>query len=178
MQMVLGLMTRTGFAVKGILKNADGTWIDDKDWLRMNRANCVASYQIAALTERQAAEQLYLYHQATRLVELGEKTARTMCGIATWNDVCHPYDRPMPIQAEAPRDYLELYMINCTYEPDTEVNRDQKRVISELFIPRYKKYETTYVTKKREVNVIVGPVLIKHALLHPVVNGPTRACSA
>jgi hypothetical protein len=33
------------------------------------------------------------------------------------------------------------------------------------------------VTKKREVNVIVGPVLIKHALLHPMVNGPTRACS-
>jgi hypothetical protein len=31
---------------------------------------------------------------------------------------------------------------------------------------------------KREVNVIVVPVLIKHALLHPTVNGPTRACIA
>jgi hypothetical protein len=26
-------------------------------------------------------------------------------------------------------------------------------------------------------NVIVGPVLIEHALLHPMVNGPTRTCS-
>jgi hypothetical protein len=34
------------------------------------------------------------------------------------------------------------------------------------------------MTKKREVNVIVGPVLIEHALLHPTVNGPTRDCSA
>jgi hypothetical protein len=33
------------------------------------------------------------------------------------------------------------------------------------------------MTKKREVNVIVGPVLIKQALLHSAVNGPTRACS-
>jgi hypothetical protein len=35
-----------------------------------------------------------------------------------------------------------------------------------------------FVTKKREGNVIVGPVLIEHVLLHPTVNGPTRACSA
>jgi hypothetical protein len=34
-----------------------------------------------------------------------------------------------------------------------------------------------YVTKKREVNVFVGPVLIEHVLLHPIVNGSTRACS-
>jgi hypothetical protein len=33
-------------------------------------------------------------------------------------------------------------------------------------------------TEKQEVNVIVGPVLIKHALLNPMANGPTRACSA
>jgi hypothetical protein len=68
-------------------------------------------------------------------------------------------------------------MMNCTYEPDTEVSREQKRAISELFVPRYKKYETLYVTKKQKVNVIIGPVLIAHALLH-TVNGPTRACSA
>jgi hypothetical protein len=34
------------------------------------------------------------------------------------------------------------------------------------------------VTKKQQVNVIVGPVLIEHALLHATVNGPTRACNA
>jgi hypothetical protein len=102
----------------------------------------------------------------------------TMCGIVTWNEGCRPYDPPMPIQAEAPREYLEPYMMNCTYEPDTTVSREQKRAISELFVPRYKKYEMAYVTKKREVNAIFGPVLIKHALLHPTVNGPTCACSA
>jgi hypothetical protein len=37
-------------AVKGILKNADGTWIDDKDWLGLNRPNYDAINQIAALT--------------------------------------------------------------------------------------------------------------------------------
>jgi hypothetical protein len=68
------------------LKNADGTWIDDKDWLRLNRTNNDASHQITALTERQAAEQLYLYQQAARLIELREKTARTLCGIVTWNE--------------------------------------------------------------------------------------------
>jgi hypothetical protein len=36
------------FAVKGIFKKADGTWIDDQDWLRLNRP----------------AEQLYLYQKA------------------------------------------------------------------------------------------------------------------
>jgi hypothetical protein len=164
-------------AAKGILKNADGTWIDNKGWLRLNRPNYDESYQITALTERQTAEQLYLYQQAARLVELHEETARTMCDIVTLNEGCCPYDPPMPIQAEAPREYLELYMMNCTYEPDTEVRREQKRAISELFLPRYKKYETAYMMKTREVNVIVGPVLIKHALLHPTVNGPTRACS-
>jgi hypothetical protein len=103
------------------LKNADGTWIDDKDWLRMNRTNNDASYQITALTERQAAEQLYLYQQAARR----EKTARTMCGIVTWNTGCRPQDPSMPIQAEAPREYLEPYMMSCTYKPDTEVSREQ-----------------------------------------------------
>jgi hypothetical protein len=71
-----------------------------------------------------------------------------MCGIVTWNKGCRPYDPPMPIQAEAPRAYLEPYMMNCMYEPDTEVSREQKRAILELFVPRYKKYETAYVTKK------------------------------
>jgi hypothetical protein len=132
----------------GILKNADGTWIDDKDWLRLNRPNYDASYQITALTERQATEQLYLYQQAARLVDLLEKIARTMCGIVTWNEVCRPHDPPMPIQAEAPREYLEPYMMNCTYEPDTEVSREQKHSISEIFVPWYKKYETAYVMKK------------------------------
>jgi hypothetical protein len=169
---------RHRFAVKGILKNADGTWIEDKDWLCLNRPIYDASYQITALTEKQASEQLYLYQQADRLVELREKTARTMCGIVTWNKGCRPYDPPMPIQAEAPREYLGPYMMNCTYKPNTEVSREQKRAIAELFVPPYKKYEMAYMTKKREVNVIVGPVLIKHALLHPTVNGPTRACSA
>jgi hypothetical protein len=84
----------------------------------------------------------------------------------------------MPIQAEAPREYLEQYMMNCTYEPDTEVSREQKREISEFFVTWYKKYKMAFVTKKREGNVIVGPVLIEHVLLHPTVNGPTRACSA
>jgi hypothetical protein len=84
----------------------------------------------------------------------------------------------MPIQAEAPREYLEPHMMNCMYEPDTEVSREQKRAISELFVPRYKKYKTAYVRKKQEQNVIVGPILIEHALLHPTVNGPTCACSA
>jgi hypothetical protein len=106
------------------LFSADGTWIDDKDWLRLNRPNYVASYQLTALTERQAAEQLYLYQQAAQLVELREKTARTMCGIVTWNKGCRPYDTPMPIQAEAPREYLEPYMMNCMCEPDTEVSRE------------------------------------------------------
>jgi hypothetical protein len=54
----------------------------------------------------------------------------------------------MPIQAEAPIEYLEPYMMNCMYKPDTEVSREQKRVISELFVPRHKKYETAYVTEK------------------------------
>jgi hypothetical protein len=146
----------------------------------LNRPNYDESYQITALTEKQAAEQLYLYQQAARLVELREKTARTMCGIVTWNEGCHPYDSPMHIPDEAPREYLEprTCMMNCMYEPDTEVSREQKRAISELFVPRYKKYETAYVTKKRQINIIVGPVLIEHALLHPMVKGPTRACSA
>jgi hypothetical protein len=48
------------FTVKGILKKADGTWIDDKDWLCLNHPNYDASYQIKALTEKQAAEQLYI----------------------------------------------------------------------------------------------------------------------
>jgi hypothetical protein len=78
----------------------------------------------------------------------------------------------MPIEAEAPRAYLEPYMMNCSYEPDTEVSREQKRAISELFVPWYKKYETAFVMEKREVNVIVGPVLVEHALLHPMLNGP------
>jgi hypothetical protein len=89
------------------LKNADGTWIDDKNWLCLNRPNYDASYQITGLIERQAPEQLYLYHKAARLVELPEKTAHTMCGIVTWNQGCRPYDQPVPIQAEAPREYLE-----------------------------------------------------------------------
>jgi hypothetical protein len=165
------------FAVKGILKNPDGTWIEDKDWLRLNRPIYDASNQITALTEKQADEQLYLYQQAARLVELREKTARTMCGIVTWNEVCRPYDPPMPIQAEAPGEYLEPYMMNCKYKPDTEVSREQKRAIAELFVPRCKKYETAYMTQKREVNVIVGPVFAEHALLHSTVNRPTRACS-
>jgi hypothetical protein len=67
-------------------------------------------------------------------------------------------------------------MMKCTYEPDAEVSREQKRAISES-VPWYKKYETAFVTKKREVNVIVGPVLIEHALLHPTVNGPTQGRS-
>jgi hypothetical protein len=83
----------------------------------------------------------------------------------------------MPIQAEALREYLETYMMNCTYKPDTEVSREQKRAISELFIPRYKKYKTAYVTEKRQINVIFEPVFIKHALLQPTVNGPTQTCS-
>jgi hypothetical protein len=49
------------FTVKGILKKADDTWIDDKDWLRLNCPSYDTSYQITALTEKQAAEQLYLY---------------------------------------------------------------------------------------------------------------------
>jgi YD repeat-containing protein len=136
------------FGVNGILKNAHGTWIENKDMLRLNRPNYDASYQITALTERQAAEQQYLYQQAARLVELCEKTVHTMCGIVTWNEGCLPYDPTMPIQAEAPRVYLEPYMMNCTYGPDTEVSREQKRAIAELFVPRYKKYETAYMTKK------------------------------
>jgi hypothetical protein len=44
------------------------------DWLRLNRPNYDSSYQITALTERQAAEQLYLYQQAARLADLREKT--------------------------------------------------------------------------------------------------------
>jgi hypothetical protein len=104
-------------AVKGILKKADGPWIDDKDWSRLNRRTYDASYQITAITEKQVAEQLYLYHQAARLVELHEKTARTMCDIVTWNKGYRPYDPPMPIQAEAPREYLEPYVMNCTYKP-------------------------------------------------------------
>jgi hypothetical protein len=35
--------------------------IDDKDWLHLYRLNYDASYQITELTEKQAAEQLYLY---------------------------------------------------------------------------------------------------------------------
>jgi hypothetical protein len=54
----------------------------------------------------------------------------------------------MPIQAEASREYLELYMMNSTYKPDTDVNREQKRPISELFVPWYKKFETAFVTEK------------------------------
>jgi hypothetical protein len=158
------------------LKKADGTWIDEKDWLRLNRPNYDASYQITELTEKQAAEKLYLYQQVTRLVELCEKTAHTMCGIVTWNEGYRPYDPPVPIQAEAPREYLEPYVMNCMYKPrvpgtihdelmykpNTEVSREQKRAISELFAPPYKKYETAYITEKREGNVIVGPVLVKH----------------
>jgi hypothetical protein len=90
-----------------------------------------------------------------------------MCSIVTWNEGCRPYDPPMPIQAEAPGEYLEPIMMNCMYKPDTEVSREQKRVISELFVPQYKKYETAYVSEKRQGNFFVGPVLIKHALLHP-----------
>jgi hypothetical protein len=52
------------FAVSGILKKADGTWIDNKDCLHFNHPNHDARYQITALTEKQAAEQLYLYQQA------------------------------------------------------------------------------------------------------------------
>jgi hypothetical protein len=129
------------FAVKGILNNADSTWIEDKDWLRLNRPTYDASYQTTAPTERQASEQLYLYQQSTRLLELHEKTAHTMWGIVTWNEGCRPYDPPIPFQAEAPREYLEPYMMNCTYKPDTEVSTEQKRAISELLVPRYKKYE-------------------------------------
>jgi hypothetical protein len=47
------------------LKKLDGTWIDDKEWLRLNRPNYDASYQITELTEKQAAEQVYFYQQAT-----------------------------------------------------------------------------------------------------------------
>jgi hypothetical protein len=50
--------------VKGILKKPDGTWIDNKDWLCLSRPNYDASYQIIELTEKEAAEQLYLYKQA------------------------------------------------------------------------------------------------------------------
>jgi hypothetical protein len=94
------------------LKKADGTWIDDTDWLHLNRPNYDAGYQITALTEQPTAEQLNFYQQAARLVELCEKTAHTMCGIVTWNEGCRLYDPPMPIQAEAPREYLdgELYI--------------------------------------------------------------------
>jgi hypothetical protein len=74
------------FAITGILKKAVGTWIDDKDCLRLNHPNCDASYQITTLTEKQTTEQLYLYQQAARLVELHEKTACTMCGTETWNE--------------------------------------------------------------------------------------------
>jgi hypothetical protein len=84
----------------------------------------------------------------------------------------------MPIQTKVPREYLEPYMMNCTHKPGTEVRKKKKRVISELFVPLYKKYETAYVTEKQEVNVITGPTLIKHALLHPTANGPTQVCSA
>jgi hypothetical protein len=102
-----------------------------------------------------------------------------MCDLVTWNEGCRSYDPPMPIQAEAPREYLEPYMMSRMCELDTEVSSEQKHAILELFVPRYKKYETAYMTEKGEVNVIVGTVLIKHAsLLHPMVNGPTRACSA
>jgi hypothetical protein len=94
-----------------------------------------------------------------------------MCGIVPWNKGHRPYDPPMPIQAEAPREYLKLYMINCTYKPDTEFSREQKRAILELYVPWYKKYKTAYMTEKQEVNVIV-------ALLHPMANRPTHACSA
>jgi hypothetical protein len=76
------------FVVKGILKSEDGTWIDKTEWLRLNRPDYDASYQITVPNERQAAEQLYLYQQAARLVELCENS--------------------MP-QAEAPREYLELF---------------------------------------------------------------------
>jgi hypothetical protein len=41
------------FAVKGLLKKADGTWIDDKDWLHLNHSNYDASSQITALIEKQ-----------------------------------------------------------------------------------------------------------------------------
>jgi hypothetical protein len=41
------------FVVKGILNKADGTWIDDKDWLRLSFPNYDVSYQITALTEKQ-----------------------------------------------------------------------------------------------------------------------------
>jgi hypothetical protein len=135
----------------------------------LTHPNYDAKYQITALTEKQTVEQLYLYQQAARLVKLCEKTAHTMCGIVTWNERYHPYDPPIPIQAEAPREYLEPYMMICVSEPDTEVSREQKCTISELFVPRYKKYEIAYMTEKRKVNVIVGPVLVEHALLHPMV---------
>jgi hypothetical protein len=64
--------------------------------LRLNCPNYDASYQITALTEKQAAEQLYLYQQAAQFAELREKTARTMGGIVTWNKGCRLYDPPMP----------------------------------------------------------------------------------
>jgi hypothetical protein len=52
-----------------------------------------------------------------------------MCDIVTWNEGYRPYYPPMPIQAEEPREYLEPYMMNCTYKPDTEVSTEQMREI-------------------------------------------------
>jgi hypothetical protein len=34
------------------LKKPDGTWIDNKDWLYLNRPNYDACYQITELTEK------------------------------------------------------------------------------------------------------------------------------
>jgi hypothetical protein len=150
------------FAIRGSLKEEDGNWVKDKTWLRDHCEEYDASYQEKEMTEQEHVEHLHHLQHARVLLELREKTQDTMRGVVKWID---PYTGPVCKE-------VNKYVIG-QYEPKVKNSRTQGIRLVQLVVGTYKTIEI--IANTNWFVARLTPMRIEHALLHPVVNGPTRA---
>jgi hypothetical protein len=114
------------------------------------------------MTEQEYVEYLYHLQHARGLLELCEKTQDTMRRAVKWTD---PYTWPV-------RKQVDKY-VTGQYEPKVKNSRTQYIGLVQLMVGKYQKIEVISNTNRFVASLT--PMRIEHALLHPRVNGPTRA---
>jgi hypothetical protein len=150
------------FDVRVSAKKANGIWVKNKTWLCKHQQYYDATYQEKTTTETEYVEHLYHLQQEKRMAEHREKSNNTLRGVVMWTS---PYPWPVPKHVKK--------FAWAQYCPKEKNSTAHDIGLVQLVVGKYKKIELVESTNKNKACLL--QMQIEHALLHPHVNGPTRA---
>jgi hypothetical protein len=150
------------FDVRVSAKKENGSWMKSKTWLREHQQDYDATYQEKPMTEAEYVEHLYHLQQEKRMAERCAKSNNTLRGVVMWTS---PYPLPVPKHVKK--------LAKGQYCPKEKNLNAQDIGLVQLVVGKYKNIELVESMNKNKA--CLSRMQIEHALLHPRVNGPTRA---